>query len=395
MTIKHIQKFKFVKELQKDGEVFVVGGFVRDLFLERESKDVDLLVRLIPFDKLETILKKFGKVTVTPVGDAFGIIKFIPDEDPSIDFDIALPRTERKMTCEEIEQSGRNAHTAFEVNSHHEISVEDDLKRRDFTINAIAMNVKDSAIIDPFDGLWDLTFKTITVTSENSFRDDPLRIFRALQFAARFEFDIDDDTWESLVDAVDSGLVKTISGERILEEMRKVFTKDGDSLGFLNDLISSGILEELFDVQGAITLAEPLRFSQFGDFMFFILQHVKDKHIAFKDILKGDTETMKHIEAIDMANEISDKSSLEIAFDINKHSKTVKHSVLLPVNIEFAMFKLRVGEFPMTLKDLAVNGNDLKKMGIKGKEIGTKLRELLLATFRGIENAKEALLKEL
>ena len=121
MKIEEIQKLEFVKDLQTKGHLFVVGGFVRDLFLQKESKDVDLLIRKIPFDTLHTMLLKHGKVTVTNVGDSFGVIKFIPNEDPTIDFDIALPRTERKMTHEEFLKSDRNAHTSFVVNSDENI----------------------------------------------------------------------------------------------------------------------------------------------------------------------------------------------------------------------------------------------------------------------------------
>ena len=205
-----------MREILREGRMYEVGGFVRDTLLRRECefKDRDYLVTGVPFDRLQTILRRHGRVDL--VGRSFGVIKFTPyaGEDSSgfpVTHDISLPRSEKSTGA---------AHTDFEVDFDPNLPVEDDLIRRDFSINAIARDMETGALIDPFGGQADLEKKTIRMVSDNAFPEDPLRMLRAIQFAARFEFTIEPETYRALIDHVD--LIATVSSERIGEELNKM-----------------------------------------------------------------------------------------------------------------------------------------------------------------------------
>jgi tRNA nucleotidyltransferase (CCA-adding enzyme) len=158
------------------GRALMVGGWVRDALLGRPSKDVDVEVFGVPADRLRAILDRFGRVDT--VGESFTVFKIG-------DVDVSLPRRESK--------TGRG-HTGFAVTGDPTMRVEDAARRRDFTINAIARDPLTGEIVDPFDGRADLAARRLRAVDARTFADDSLRVLRALQFAARFELTVDDDT---------------------------------------------------------------------------------------------------------------------------------------------------------------------------------------------------------
>ncbi len=207
----------------QSGKVYEVGGVVRDrlLGIDTTSKDRDYLVTGIPFDQLTRLLKPHGRVEL--VGKSFGVIKFtrFVDGEPHT-LDIALPRKEHSTGV---------GHKDFEVSFDPDLSVEEDLVRRDFTINAMALSLSDQAIVDPLGGQKDLAARTLRMTSERSFEEDPLRMLRAVQFAARFEFGIEPGTLAAMT--THAGLIKSVSAERIAEELNKLLSlADKPSIGF-------------------------------------------------------------------------------------------------------------------------------------------------------------------
>jgi len=174
----------------QQGKIYEVGGAVRDkyLFNKSISKDHDYLVTGIPFDELSNKLKKFGKVDL--VGRSFGVIKFTRFiNGQPYTYDIALPRKDI---------STGTGHKDFKVDFDPNLSVEDDLYRRDFTVNAMAISLDGNILIDPLNGLKDLKLKKIRMVYDKSFKDDPLRMLRAIQFAARFEFEIEPVTFKAI-----------------------------------------------------------------------------------------------------------------------------------------------------------------------------------------------------
>lgn len=217
----------------QSGKVYEVGGVVRDrlLGIDTSPKDHDYLVTGVPYDELTRLLKPHGRVEL--VGKSFGVIKFTQFRDGQpVTIDIALPRKEHSTGV---------GHKDFDVNFDPNLSVEEDLARRDFTINAMALSLSDNSIVDPLDGQKDLAARTLRMTSEKSFEEDPLRMLRAVQFAARFEFQIEPGTFAAM--KKHSALIQSVSAERIGEELNKLLLLAAKpSIGF-RLLQQSGLLK--------------------------------------------------------------------------------------------------------------------------------------------------------
>ncbi|MDO8519509.1 MAG: HD domain-containing protein [Deltaproteobacteria bacterium] len=234
------------KIIASGGEVYIVGGNVRDLFLKIQHKDFDLLVRKLDDGALSDILKKFG--TVSQVGRSFGVIKFRPSDSPETEYDFSLPR---------VEKSTGTGHRDFEVDFNPQIPVEDDLARRDFTINAMALQVGDEKLVDPYGGARDLRDKVLRQVFPRSFPEDPLRLLRAVQFSARFNLEIEKETLSAMKEH--ANLIATVSPERVALEIGKLFMAKKPSEGF--DLMrETGILPIIFPfVHEMIGIIQPMK----------------------------------------------------------------------------------------------------------------------------------------
>ena len=169
------------------GRALIVGGWVRDRLRGHPSKDIDLEVFGVPEHQLASLLQAFGRVEA--VGQSFPVYKVsIPPTGAApepIAIDVALPRRESK--------SGRG-HKGFRVVGDPAMSVEEAARRRDFTVNAISWDPLTDVFVDPFDGRADLDRHVLRAVDPETFGDDSLRVLRAVQFAARFEFVLDDGT---------------------------------------------------------------------------------------------------------------------------------------------------------------------------------------------------------
>jgi len=225
----------FVQEIHRaGGKVFEVGGTIRDRLMGRENehKDRDLLVTGIPINDLTKLLKGFGDVFT--VGKSFGVIKFYPSGDKETCFDIALPRREVSTGV---------GHRDFHVDFDPNLPVEVDLSRRDFTINAMAMELATGHVIDPFSGEADLKARLLRMVSQQAFEEDPLRMLRGIQFAARFQLTFEPETWESM--KTHAELIRTVSPERVSEELKKLLSAERPSIGFIM-MRDTGLLKPIF-----------------------------------------------------------------------------------------------------------------------------------------------------
>lgn len=187
------------------GRALFVGGCVRDALLGHSTKDFDIEVYGLDATALESLLHR-EKFRFSPAGKSFGVFKL--HEIPA---DIALPRRESKL--------GRG-HKGFLVEGDPKMSLKDAAARRDFTVNSIYFDPLANEIIDPFNGRRDLALKLLRHTSP-AFPEDPLRVLRAMQFAARFRFNVAPETVELCKTILPEGL----SAERIFDEWSKLITR--------------------------------------------------------------------------------------------------------------------------------------------------------------------------
>jgi tRNA nucleotidyltransferase (CCA-adding enzyme) len=207
------------------GRALIVGGWVRDRLLGRESKDVDIEVFGVPADRLRNILSRFG--TVNTIGESFTVYKVA-------DIDVALPRRDSKVGA---------GHRGFEVIGDPWMTIEEAARRRDFTINAIAWDPLTDEYLDPYDGRKDLLERRILrAIDPRTFGDDSLRVLRGLQFAARFELEMESGTRE-LCRRIP---LDDLPAERVWGEIEKLLLKAfRPSLGFALGL-ELGIIDRLF-----------------------------------------------------------------------------------------------------------------------------------------------------
>jgi tRNA nucleotidyltransferase (CCA-adding enzyme) len=250
-----------VRAILKRGRIFEVGGAVRDRYLPGQPrvKDRDYLVTGIPYDELTTILRSFGRVDL--VGRSFGVIKFTQtSRGKAHTFDIALPRKEHSTGL---------GHTDFAVAFDPGIPVEDDLLRRDFTINAMALALDNDELIDPLAGLADLKNHCLRMTSADSFREDPLRMLRAIQFAARFDFEIEPATFAAMKEH--AALIGTVSAERINEELAKLLVHAAEpSVGF-RLMHETGLLEPVLpELSACVGVTQPGPYHKYDVFEHII-----------------------------------------------------------------------------------------------------------------------------
>lgn len=230
------------------GRIYEVGGAVRDSLLQRtvQPEDRDYLVCGIPYRDLSNILQEHGKVDL--VGRSFGVIKFTQfRNNRRYTFDITLPRREYSTGV---------GHREFDVSFDPDMRIEDDLGRRDFTINAMAFSLSDRELIDPLGGRVDLENCRIRMVSTRSFPEDPLRMLRAIQFAARFEFEIEPKTFKAIRE--NAALITTVSQERIAAELTKLLVlADRPSIGF-RLMQKSGLLAEILpELEETVDVDQP------------------------------------------------------------------------------------------------------------------------------------------
>ncbi len=209
MRIPDILKQIAVKIDKVDGVPILVGGAVRDYILGQKSKDFDVEVFNIHYSQLIAILKKFGKVSA--VGKAFGVLKL---SNKGYHFDFSLPRNDIKTG---------EGHRGFRITTNPTMTFRSAASRRDFTINALGYNLISGEILDEFGGRSDLKNRILRVVDPATFTEDPLRVLRGIQFAARFNLDIPESTKQIFIDLIET--LDQLPRERIFKEIIKLLLK--------------------------------------------------------------------------------------------------------------------------------------------------------------------------
>ena len=238
-----IELSRAIREL--GGRALLVGGCVRDALMGKAPKDWDLEVYNLDPERLREVLDQFGPVNV--VGEAFTVYKL------GHHLDVSIPRRERK--------SGRG-HRGFVIEGDPEMSVVEATKRRDFTINAILEDPLTGEMIDPYSGQKDIEQRILRAVSVETFAEDSLRVLRAAQFAARFEFDIDPATIE-LCRAID---LSDLPAERIWGELEKLLLQSRRPSVGIESLLKLGASEQLFpEIQNLIGVPQEPEWHPEGD----------------------------------------------------------------------------------------------------------------------------------
>ncbi|MCQ2511075.1 MAG: HD domain-containing protein [Lachnospiraceae bacterium] len=231
---------------QAGGRVFYVGGFVRDLLMKKDNKDVDIEVHGVTVEQLEQILDSVGYRT--EMGASFGVFGL-----KGYDLDIAMPRKEEAI--------GRG-HKDFKVDVDPFLGTEKAAIRRDFTLNALMQDVLTGEIVDHFGGVEDLKAGVLRHVNADTFIEDPLRVLRGAQFAARFNFTIADETKE-LCKTMD---LSTLAPERIMGELEKALMKAEKPSIFFECMREMEQLDFWFpEVQQMIGVPQPPKHHPEGD----------------------------------------------------------------------------------------------------------------------------------
>ena len=208
---KYVEKIIDILEMQ-DYEAYIVGGSIRDMFLGKEPNDYDIATDASP-DKIKSVFSEFKTIDI---GEKFGTILISQEEG---DIEVTTFRKEGRYI------DGRRPEMV-----NFSSNIEDDLSRRDFTINAMAYN-KSRGILDPYNGIRDLKRRVIRTVGEpeERFNEDYLRILRAIRFGTQLKFTIDESTF--LAGKKHSTKIKNISMERVSSEFFKILLSHTPSYG--------------------------------------------------------------------------------------------------------------------------------------------------------------------
>jgi tRNA nucleotidyltransferase (CCA-adding enzyme) len=236
------------------GRALIVGGWVRDRLMGREGTNLDLEVFALPPERVREVLESFGRVEA--VGESFQVYKLG-------DIDVSLPRRDSK--------AGRG-HRGFVVVGDPDMTIEEAARRRDFTINAISWDPLTEEYFDPFNGRRDIERRLIRVVDPATFPDDSLRVLRAIQFAARLEFALDEPT-RALCREIP---LDDLPAERIWGEIEKLLVAPRPSIGFALAL-DLGVVAKLFpELQSLVGCEQEPDWHPEGDVWVHTLQVIDE-----------------------------------------------------------------------------------------------------------------------
>jgi len=226
--------FKIISHVasEENVQVFVIGGYVRDIILNRPSKDIDVVAIGSGIDIATKVARKLGPKVKVNVFKNFGTA-MIRSKEFEVEFVGARKESYRHDSRNPIVENG---------------TLEDDQNRRDFTINALALSLNEDSfgdLVDPFDGVKDINDKIIRtpLDPDTTFSDDPLRMFRAVRFASQLKFQIEEETYKSIIRNRER--IHILSRERIIDEINKILLSPRPSVG-LKILENTGLLAEFF-----------------------------------------------------------------------------------------------------------------------------------------------------
>lgn len=201
--------------MQAGGQVFAVGGAVRDAVLGKAPKDIDLMVTGLPSDAVRKVLERAAKpmrASVVLTGKDFGVYRIRRGQE---EVEISLPRRERSMGA---------GHKDFDVQADHTMTPEEDFARRDFTVNAMGVNLANGRLVDPFGGTADIGANVLRTVHPNALAEDPLRVLRGVVAHAKHGLEPDPKTYQEMAKHAPS--LSHLPADRLREELDKIMSSD-------------------------------------------------------------------------------------------------------------------------------------------------------------------------
>lgn len=361
---------EFLKALSEKGaKTYYVGGYVRDMILGKENKDIDIEIHYITKEEFLDTCKDFS-LDIKLCGQAFGVYKAVIDGQ---DIDFSFPRTEKLIGTK---------HTDFEIAVDPFIGEEKASQRRDFTINALMMDTQDGTILDFHKGMKDLEDKIIRHTSDK-FSEDALRVYRAAQFASRFGFTVAPETLE-LCKKID---VTHLPQERIQEETYKAFTKGTPSIYF--DILKSVGIELVKEYRSIDRIAKKydvemcMAYLAKCDSAFELTTHKSKKCL---ELLHFMSDVQEYVCGDCLIHELA-KAWVSQKFDDSMIS-TVFDIFSLDTGIDVEKEKSEFIQFIKSVKEQYLTSKELIELGYEGQELGKALKEMKALACQGVNHSE-------
>ena len=356
------------KVKEKGGRAFYVGGYVRDLLLNIPNKDIDIEVHGIAEKDLVAILNEIGEVDY--YGRSFGIYALRHE-----DIEVALPRSEKVLGT---------GHRDFEISVNPDMGYKNAALRRDFTINALMMDVLSHEILDYFNGTDDLNKGIIRHVNDASFVEDPLRVYRAAQFASRFGFKIDERTVE-LCKGIDTFV---LSRERIEEELKKALLKAERAEIFfecLKEMNQKDVWFKGVNNLSCLMKYESNRINADNKYYFMVLLLALDNGLDFIEAFSNNRELKAYVKRYYELYELINNRTLFT-------ERYLKDSFDDFVYILSADEKVKVNSYLENIDRIKLNlvsGDELLRRNIKpGENFGRVLRDINRLIIEGMDKEK-------
>jgi tRNA nucleotidyltransferase (CCA-adding enzyme) len=370
----------------------IVGGFIRDSILGISSKDIDIeLYNLKSYKQLEKILQNFG--SINSVGKSFGVCKLSFE---NFELDFSFPRIDNKIT---------QGHKGFNIKIYSNIDFKTASSRRDFTINTIGFDIQKRELLDPFGGINDLKLKILHVVNPQKFSEDPLRVLRAMQFCARFDLRIEEESLKICKEMIQNNMLIQLPKERIFLEFEKLLTqakKPSIGINFLKAINGFSYFTELnnsLKYTEKLYALDRVRSNQLHIKLLILCYDLKQEDMVnFLKKLTQDKTLFKKILILYKYKDIFSHITNINNYNIYKVAEYISIKEVLLVHKAFKnkdIYKKienkaqQLNVYEKKLKAL-IEGKDLIKLGYKpSPKFKTILQKCYEAQMRGEFNTKE------
>ncbi len=356
--------------------IYLVGGPLRDILLKKEVKDIDLMVD----SPIGPFVKEFAQ---TLKGKVLHYPQFLTARIEYENKNHSLSIIDIAQTRKEVYERPANLPKVSPA------TIEEDLRRRDFTINAIAYDLRREEVFDPLGGKRDLEKGVIRVLHKKSFIDDPTRILRAVRFAQRFNFSIEKNTLRLIKEALERGYLSLLSGERFLQELRLIAQETNWFL-MVKEMQRWKVFNSYFGKDLPPSAIKKLQiFAQKRKPLplFFLLSHFPTACLPLRREEKKEIESFQRSSLLTRLKRIKRPSTVyRLLQNFTPTSLTVLKELIEPER------RRKIEDYLNSYPKVKINltGKDLKRLGIKPEvRYGEFLRKILYRTIDGQIKTKE------